>query len=419
MPYVSINDVKPGMILSHDLHTPQGRLILAKDTTIAEKHFRVFKIWGVTEAQIRSDSSACDTYRPQKLDPETMEQCKNVTRRRFASCDASQSIVQLAAKLYLQRIAKLAATKGCTEFALSAPVLAQKPKTLQPAPDKKSLAQRETELATLPDIFTRILEALNNPRSSAAHVAEIIGADANLSSRLLRLINSPYFGLSKKVDTLQRAVAMAGSRRLVALAAGVSLITFFDDVPEELFDMNSFWRHSIACGGAARLMGDRLGLDGERLFVCGLLHDVGRLVMLRRRPDLVLSAMHTAYTEHCTLHAAEKHIWGYDHGELTGELLSSWSLPDSLVAAVCKHHKQSAAANPDSACIHMADGLAHLLENPSQNAPMPQLYDACWKSLGLRPGDLPQLLERTNNQAKTMHRLFEVNNPGQEMQGAA
>ncbi|MFP5238617.1 MAG: HDOD domain-containing protein, partial [Acidobacteriota bacterium] len=148
------------------------------------------------------------------------------------------------------------------------------------------------KLATLPQVVIQTLEALKNPNVSYGYVASIIGKDTALSAKLLKLVNSALYSFPEPVETIDRAVTVVGASRLTSLALGVSMINYFADIPHDVLDMRSFWKHCLSCGVLARLLAVTAGHPNEeRCFVAGLLHDVGRLIMLKNHPALVAQAI--------------------------------------------------------------------------------------------------------------------------------
>ena len=153
------------------------------------------------------------------------------------------------------------------------------------AQDPRDIVKRVMKVASLPQIFLKVEEVLNDPDSSNVHLSRVIQEDPGLTVRLLRLSNSAFFGFSAKVEAVNQAITVLGTQQLRELVLACSVMNVFKDVPEELVNMESFWRHSIACGVVARAFASlRHESNVERYFVTGLLHDIGRLVLLMEVP---------------------------------------------------------------------------------------------------------------------------------------
>ena len=125
------------------------------------------------------------------------------------------------------------------------------------------LVEETSTVYSLPLFYERLNEAINHPRCSTYDISRIITEDQGLTARLLRLANSPMFGCYAKVDSITKAVTIIGTQQLRDLALAASVMGIFRDIPEDLLNMTSFWRHSIACGIIARHGGLRLSVRGD------------------------------------------------------------------------------------------------------------------------------------------------------------
>ena len=142
------------------------------------------------------------------------------------------------------------------------------------------------DLPSLPAIFNEVNEAVDDPRSSMGDIAEIISSDISLSARILRLVNSAFFGFPSRIDTISHAVTIIGTQQLRDLVLATAVIDLFRGIPSELVDMRSFWQHSISCGIASRILSSyHREANIEHFFVAGLLHDLGRLILYIKIPD--------------------------------------------------------------------------------------------------------------------------------------
>jgi HD-like signal output (HDOD) protein len=116
------------------------------------------------------------------------------------------------------------------------------------------LIEKTLRLETIPDIYYKIIAAINDPETSLDDIAQIVSKDITLSAKVLQLVNSSFYSLRQKVDTLTWALALIGTNQLINIVSGVSAVSFFKNIPSQLMDMASFWEHSIACGTTARLL---------------------------------------------------------------------------------------------------------------------------------------------------------------------
>lgn len=222
-------------------------------------------------------------------------------------------------------------------------------------------------LVSLPEVCTRVNEMVDDPSRTAEDIGKVISSDPALTARLLKIANSPFYGLSAEVDTVSRAITVLGTVQLRDLILASSSCQTFNGIPTDLISMEHFWHHSIFCGIAARKLANSCMLGrGEALFVAGLLHDVGQLAIFNRRPDrsrLVL--LHAKNTKPVGLHISERQVLQFDHMEVGAELTRQWRLPPFLQECVGYHHDPRRAEQfpKEVAVVHIAQAIASLAEN--------------------------------------------------------
>ncbi|MGD2167805.1 MAG: HDOD domain-containing protein [Gammaproteobacteria bacterium] len=202
-----------------------------------------------------------------------------------------------------------------------------------------------SRLATLPEITTRIIEIVDNPNATANELEKLVSSDPVLSARVLKVVNSSFYGLPASVNSIKQAIVLLGMGGLKNIAIAASLAKLFGGMPtQDDFDPQGPWQHSAAVAAAAKLICDHIDGNGEEMFLAGLLHDVGTVIALQamrrefgglveRRSDKPDEAYETA----------ERLCLGATHEEFGIALCRSWNFPDSIQAAVAFHH------DPDSA----------------------------------------------------------------------
>lgn len=217
-------------------------------------------------------------------------------------------------------------------------------------------------LVSPPEVYLRAFELVESPDSSAAEIAEVISCDPNLTARLLGLVNSCYYNLARQVDTVSRAIAVIGTRELYSLVIAASAVSSFSRIPNRLVSMDTFWKHSIHTALAARALARRCHvLHPERLFVSGLLHDIGSLVLYHQVPDMCSEHLLVAAGDEEVLYEAERETFGFTHADLGARLALDWRLPAVLAEAIGCHHDPENAreARQEASLIHVADRLAN------------------------------------------------------------
>ena len=251
----------------------------------------------------------------------------------------------------------------------------------------RELAALVDAVPSLPAVFLRLTAVVDDPRSAIRDMEEVVYEDPALAGRLLRLANSAYFGFPGHVDSLSRAITLVGTRQLRDLALATSVLDLFSGVASDVVSMASFWRHSVATGLLARALATwQREANAEQFFVAGLLHDIGRLVLLIKANESMVQALERSRVDDVLLHVVERDILGFDHVALGNELLRQWNLPPAICAGVAFHHlPMRAGANiPTAALVHVADVMANAIAFGSSGMDaVPPLEDAAWLALGL------------------------------------
>ena len=261
----------------------------------------------------------------------------------------------------------------------------------------RQLVSENCKLYSLPEIVLRLNEMVDDPACSAADFGNVISRDPALSARLLRVVNSPLYGFPSQVDTIPMAITILGTRQLRDLVLATSVVSTFENVTGSADELTRFWRHSTCCGVAAREVAMFMRLAYvERLFIAGLLHDIGKLLVqatLPERYQQLLERMQS--TTPSTQRNLEKEIFGFDHAEVSEELLRRWNLPDALIEPIAAHHAPWKAVRfqHDAYALHLANYIANQIEPPLGIEDDTTLNDQTWAALGLREDQLPELIE--------------------------
>lgn len=217
------------------------------------------------------------------------------------------------------------------------------------------------QLPSLPDVALEVIEAADNPKTSAARLGKMIATDQALTAKVLRIANSPFYGFPKRISTLEFAIIILGFEALKEIVVGIAMMSAVQNGVDEFFDSNAYWDHAISSGNIARRLAKDTGyrVTGEA-FVGGLLHEMGMSAAhkyFRKEFEEVVKKVRTTSTSY---DEAEKTILGATHAEIGGWLAERWNLPDHLVESIALHHTPHAAEkNPRlAAVVHLADVLA-------------------------------------------------------------
>jgi len=220
-------------------------------------------------------------------------------------------------------------------------------------------------LVSLPEVCLRVNEMMEEPSTSARTLGEVISRDTGLTARLLKIVNSSFYGFPSKIETVSRAVTVIGLRELRGLVLAASAVETFSKIPTEVLNRVHFWRHSVYCGVVAQLVAEECKvLHSERLFVAGLLHDIGKLIIAHRLPEQMKTIKERVAAEQRFDYEIEQEELGFDHADVGGALLREWKMPPTLCDAVHYHHRPVDAEDSlmDAAMVHLANSITGMAE---------------------------------------------------------
>ncbi|HMB32099.1 MAG TPA: HDOD domain-containing protein, partial [Desulfohalobiaceae bacterium] len=274
-----------------------------------------------------------------------------------------------------------------------------------------NLVNDRLRLGTLPDIYYRVIEAIHDPNRSIADISDIVGKDPALSAKVLQLVNSSFYSLLQEVDTLTRSLALIGTNQLMTIVTGVSVVSIFKNISSRLLNMRLFWEHSVACGIVARLLANYLPgvVNSERYFVAGLLHDLGRLIMVQTIPEEYSVIFDQSDKQNQNLSQLEEHKFGFDHAQVGAFLAEKWNLPLSLEKMIRYHHQPAEQSqNLDPMIVYMANLIVTGLDiGSSGEFYVPVLQTGIWEQLQLSQSILEPLVVQLDHQLKdTMNLIY-------------
>ncbi|MDD2799898.1 MAG: HDOD domain-containing protein [Methylococcales bacterium] len=266
------------------------------------------------------------------------------------------------------------------------------------------------DLMSLPEIYLRIRDVINNPASTLNNVSDVVSQDANITARVLRITNSSFFGFAEEITTLSRAINIMGFSQLQDLVLSVSVVRSFKGVPNELINMKEFWTNSVFCAVTARLLAARCNvLDSERLFVSGLLHGIGQLIIYSKLPNETTEILTLAKQQNKPVKQVERHVLGFDYAQVGGELLKAWKLPESHIEAVGSHTDLRSVDKfaLDAAIIHIASVLVQQYESAKKGYGIPQFDPIALQLTELTEADIdPIKQDATHNILEVLRLLF-------------
>jgi HD-like signal output (HDOD) protein len=259
-------------------------------------------------------------------------------------------------------------------------------------------------------VIQEIEAVLSDPQSTLSSVGEVIEKDPDLTARLLRLGNSSFFGFSNRLETVSETISLIGVQQVQDLISASTVVKIFEGVSADLVDMESFWKHSMACGVAGRILAiERHVSKPEKYFVVGLLHDIGRLVLYSRAPAKAKQVFETYQTQRMLLREAEMSVLSFDHTEIGEALLRSWNYPANLINAVRYHHHPMSAGvfQMDASLVHLADYVVNAMSLGSSGERfVPPLNAKAWERLNLTPDFLETLMNGIDDQIIAVQQAF-------------
>jgi HD-like signal output (HDOD) protein len=220
----------------------------------------------------------------------------------------------------------------------------------------------------LPAMSTTMLEVsklLDDPSTNTSALSKIIGKDQGLSTKILSIANSPLYGLTRKVSTIDFAILIIGYQDIKNIVVALTMVDSFRNKSDKYLDQNSFWMHSMLAGTACKRVAEDLGFRiGSEAFVAGLLHDLGIPVMHKFFKNEFQEIVDEFNAGDQSVLDVEKKYLGMDHQEIGNFLSQKWSLPDHLATAILYHHKPSDAPENDvlTSIVHLVDFMTQKLE---------------------------------------------------------
>jgi HD-like signal output (HDOD) protein len=247
-------------------------------------------------------------------------------------------------------------------------------------------------LKSLPAAYLNIKRVIDDPRSSTNDLANAISADPALTARVLRLVNSPLYGFNSKIETVSRALVVLGIQQIHDLALATSVAAVFKSARPQQLDMERFWRECVYCALTSRSVAKLCNvLDSERLFVAGLLHGLGTLVMYDRAPQEAAEASRQVTRGERSLVEAQRALVGCDYAEVGALLARRWNLPVNLCSAIAHHLQPEAAATPAvvESIVHIGYWVMRAVQDElaqdelAQDAWTRGLSPGAWEATGL------------------------------------
>ena len=268
--------------------------------------------------------------------------------------------------------------------------------------DAERIVTNVLKVAALPAVAMKFSEAIKDPLTSNQDLENIVSEDSALAAKVLMIANSALFNFPSKIDTISKAITIIGHKQLSEIILSCSIVAMFKDIPQDVVDMELFWRHSISVATAARILAaSRREQNIEKFFTAGLLHDIGKLIIFLEVPKYAAEVINQSAEKKELMYKVEKEVLGFDHAKLGALLLKKWKLPEDIVSTVYYHHMPSISPGDivGPSIIHTADIMTHALQfGSSGDNFVPKFNEKAWKSLDLDIEILGPAIEQLNVQ---------------------
>lgn len=268
-------------------------------------------------------------------------------------------------------------------------------------------------LISLPEVCILVNSTIDDPNHTHKQLGDIISHDPSLTARILRIVNSAYYNFPNKIELVSRAISIIGEDDLRSLVLATSALELFDRIPNQLVNMELFWQHSVFTGIVARLLSKQCNiLHGERLFIAGLLHDIGKLILYYKEPEISQNVLIQAAQTSGQIDDAEQALLGFTHADVGAALIEAWQLPDSLYHIILNHHQplQAEDFQTETSIVHIANAIVNALspDTPVDENMLAESMDFDPESLTVSKIDLKILPELITEAQEQTHQVLDI-----------
>lgn len=255
------------------------------------------------------------------------------------------------------------------------------------------------KLPSLPTIYTKLSHLLHSSNTTMQMIGNVIAEDQVMSAKVLRLVNSGFYGFPKKIGSLDRAVVILGQNEIKSLVLATSMLKVFPlSELNRIFDINKLWEHSISCAVASRILAEAAFVKNpEEVFAAGLLHDIGKLVLIMSSPEDFLNVINEIQDSGSSFIETEKKILGFNHIQIGKALAEKWDFPSETIDMIVYHHYPDLSGNisKEIAAIHLGNILSIALSlGTSGEKRVPMLNKNAWQTLDLKLSQLESIMVR-------------------------
>ncbi len=273
--------------------------------------------------------------------------------------------------------------------------------------------KRLKDLPTLPTILVKCNKLLEDPNVSANQLAKAIKTDQAVSSKVLKLVNSAFYGLSGKVGTICQGIVVLGFNTVRNIILSLSVL---DLLPKDAdlgeFEISDLWKHSLGCAIISRVIAQRVGIkDPEEAFIAGLLHDIGKIITAKLFQEEFVAILKTTHQENKLFLDVEQDVLGTAHDYIGGMLAKNWQLPATLSESIFFHHKGEKTMKHSKLVytIRLADIVTRGLQLGSGgDRVIPEMDKTAWDTLKVSYNDIARWIDDLDEEFDRASAFFSV-----------
>ena len=257
-------------------------------------------------------------------------------------------------------------------------------------------AEKAEKLCVLPDVYLRLKEMMDDEQSTLTDIANVIALDPALASKLLKVANSALFNFPREVDSISRAISILGTSEVHNLINTYGVTTAFSSIDTSIIDMDRFWEISVDCALLCKFLARKKGIKNSKsIFVSGLLHNIGELVVMHSDPKKVQYCQ--GYDKNETPWQRQQDVFGFTYADCSAELLNLWQLPQSISSPIKQFHQAYNEEKSDVvSLLYICTRLALLNSHPGMYSKKQFVGQHVMQDIGITLEDLDEAVDFCN-----------------------
>lgn len=268
------------------------------------------------------------------------------------------------------------------------------------------------DLPALPTVVLQVVSATEKDTATTTEIESMLVADAAITTKLLKVVNSAYFGLPRQIVNVNQTIAILGMQQVRNLVMSIGVLNALSSPSPRIVEIQkAFWQHSFASATCAETIAKAKNLpkkDVEMIFIGGLLHDVGRLFLFTLFNLPYQEVLKESINRSEPVESVEERILGVTHAQLGGILGEKWNFPETLVDVIQSHDKLTEAYTPAHYCVHIADAIANELAPTELVGTPSNIEDKAIAWLGFSEEDMNGLKAKTGEQVELAKEMLGV-----------